>query len=240
MTAPHSVSPSGVALSIARRAVTDALALALPDPCVACDAGPGPVCRECTPSLAGGLAVRDLGGLPVWSGIPLEGAVVRVLRSAKSHARPAVARALAPALADALAAAADGARPGTLAVVPVPASASALRSRGFSLVEVLVRSTGVRPRRWLRAARRTLDQRGLDRVDRQRNLAGSMSARRRAHGQAVVVVDDVVTTGATIREAARALESVGAIVVGAAVAAATPRRDPRTANAEDDTGGASR
>ena len=79
----------------------------------------------------------------------------------------------------------------------------------------------------LRLARATADQAGLDAVGRAANLAGAMVVRPGAGvlgSHAVLVVDDVVTTGSTLAEAVRAVRSTGSRVVGTAVVAATPRR----------------
>ena len=91
----------------------------------------------------------------------------------------------------------------------------------------LLRRAGydVRPARLLRQADLVADQSGLDAASRQRNLAGSMAARTGAlralarGGESVtaVVCDDVLTTGATAREAQRALEAVGVPVAGIAL-----------------------
>ncbi len=75
--------------------------------------------------------------------------------------------------------------------------------------------------------RRVADQAHLDRVARARNLSGSMTVgaawRGVVRGATCVLVDDVVTTGATLAEAARALHDAGARHVVAATCATTPR-----------------
>ena len=63
-------------------------------------------------------------------------------------------------------------------------------------------------------------QRGLDRAQRQRNIARSFTADSRVCGRRMLVIDDVTTTGASLREAARALRAAGAAQVIAWAAAA--------------------
>jgi predicted amidophosphoribosyltransferase len=93
----------------------------------------------------------------------------------------------------------------------------------------LLRATGtpaaVRP--LLVPAARVRDQAGLDARARAANLHGSLRCRPvggAAAGARLVVVDDVLTTGSTAREAQRALELEGLAVLGIAAVAATRRR----------------
>ena len=77
----------------------------------------------------------------------------------------------------------------------------------------------------LRPSRRVGDQSGLDAAARAANLSGAFEVCRQVpRGTCVVVVDDVVTTGATLAEARRALTAAGIRVHGAATVAATMRR----------------
>ena len=124
---------------------------------------------------------------------------------------------------------------GHVDLVPVPTSWSARWRRGDDLVRSLTDAAAQRlqasgcsatVRTVLTHARRTADQSGLGAQDRAGNLAGAFVLRRDAAspaaGSPVVVVDDVVTTGATIAEATRALHVGGWQVTGAATVAATP------------------
>ena len=64
-------------------------------------------------------------------------------------------------------------------------------------------------------------------AQRAANRRASMSVRARAP-RTVLLVDDIITTGATLSEASRALQQAGHTVLGAAVVAATPRTGAHT------------
>ena len=207
-------------------ACADALALLLPVSCAGCDEPDVALCERCRLALAPSprrRVVEAAGGeVVVWSGLAFDGVSARVLRALKEDGRTGLARAFVPAFAAALACAA----PASAALVPLPTSRAAYRRRGFRMPDLVVRRAGHRVHPLLHHVRRTADQRGLDREARRQNVSGSLTAGARGAlaGLRVVVVDDVVTTGATLAEAVAALRAAGADVVAAVTVAATPRR----------------
>ncbi|HTE06814.1 MAG TPA: phosphoribosyltransferase family protein, partial [Planctomycetota bacterium] len=110
-------------------------------------------------------------------------------------------------------------------VVPVPARRASRRQRGYDqavgLADGFARALGLRldPRALVRR-REDGPQAGRSRARRRRQAAGAFRARpARVHGWRVVLVDDVLSTGATADAAARALLAAGARSVRVAVLA---------------------
>lgn len=206
-----------------QRALAEATALLLPVDCAGCGAPDHALCPDCRRQLHPAVVPqRTPGGVPVRSGLRYQGTARRVLLALKEQQRTDLAEVLAVPLAAALAGCAEGAE-----VVPVPSSRSAYRRRGYDPVRLLLSRTGRRGSRVLLPARHTARQKTLGVQQRRQNLHGAMIARGPLTGRAFVIVDDVLTTGATVDEAARALRAAGATVLGAATAAWTPRlRDP--------------
>lgn len=178
-----------------------------------------------------------------WTAGEYDGVVRALLLAHKEHRVLSLRDPLAALLADALAGLLGDTGPGPAVLVPVPSRPGVARARGHDPTTTLVtaaagllRAAGadVISRSLLRSRRGVVDQAGLGAADRAANLAGSMrcspgalrrlaATRPRAR---FVVCDDVLTTGATAREAQRALESVGLAVAGVATVAATRRRLP--------------
>ena len=93
-------------------------------------------------------------------------------------------------------------------IVPIPLSFRGLRRRGYNQSMELARAYG--PRRVLRRIRDRGPQVGRGRSARFANVAGAFEVIAPVEGASVVLVDDVVTTGATLAAAAAALWRAGA------------------------------
>ena len=208
-----------------RNALLDALAILLPVDCAGCSAPDRGVCDECLRALAPDPSVRAVGGMRVWTGMRYELVGRRVILALKEEGRTDVARPLARTLTAALDRALDDAPRGA-ELVAVPTSRAAYRRRGYDPVRLLLRRAGHRGAPVLTAARSSRDQKALGVLERAENRAGVFAATRRLDGRTFVIVDDVLTTGATLADAARAIEAAGGVVEGAATLAFTPKLHP--------------
>ena len=143
------------------------------------------------------------------------------VQALKYRQRLVVAGWMAEAMADRL-----GELPVDL-MLPVPLSARRLAERGFNQSVELSRIVAARrklsPGRFVRRIRDTTPQAGLPWKARAGNLRNAFACDIALAGQHVLVIDDVMTTGATLNELARTLKAAGAARVTNLVAARTLR-----------------
>ncbi len=107
-------------------------------------------------------------------------------------------------------------------ILPVPLHRDRLAGRTYNQALLLARVLGRAleipvPSSLLLRHRSTPSQQGLDATERQRNLRGAFGLGRSLEGERVLLLDDVMTTGATARECARVLLAGGASEVAVAV-----------------------
>lgn len=245
--------PPSAALGSFKAAGAALLELVLPGGCAGCgvdlpgDGRPALLCVRCRDEL--GVPARTAWPTPAPPGLPppwavadYDGGTRAAILAHKEDGRLALARPLGDALARAVSAGMGvtaGARQHrpVIGLVPVPSRPSAVRARGHDSTLRLTRraaavlrrdGVGVEVLPVVRVARRLVDQAGLDAQQRVANLDGALAVPPRfvrlVRGREVLVVDDVITTGASIAETARALRAAGADVIGASVVAATRRR----------------
>jgi ComF family protein len=203
--------------------------------CIARYAAPRPRCARCglrlgTPAPVCGACLRDAPPhVHTVCAADYEHPWDALIAAFKFHDRPELAQALAQRL---VAAVHSGGAPLPTLVLPVPLSPRRLAERGYNQAWELARRAASALQL---AADATLLQRPVEqeahqaeltRAERLRNLQGAfmVDPRRRPalQGQAVALVDDVMTTGATLHQAANALLRAGAASVQAWVLARTP------------------
>ena len=194
----------------------------LPRACVACGAlagEPGVLCRGCAAGLV--VAPDDRCTIEGLEGVrcllSYQGAGRSLVLGVKYHGRRAGARALGVAMAELVV-------PVSATVVTwAPTTADRRRARGFDQAQLLARAVARRlglPCRGL--LRRAPGPPQTGRSAEARQISPCFEPRRRVEGP-VLLIDDVVTTGATMAAAGRALARGGASSVQALAAARTPR-----------------
>jgi predicted amidophosphoribosyltransferase len=225
--------------------------LLLGSSCVGCAAAGPVLCRGCGAALPRHARMAwptptPHGLVPPYAAGDYEGLLKALVNEHKEHGVLGLADPLGRVLADVVTdlvndllghRGAGPARP--VLLVPVPSRPAVVRRRGHDPLLRVTRVATSRLRRQgleatlgrlLVGAAPVRDQSVLGALERAENLRGTMRCRRTAARRVrdptalVIVVDDVLTTGSTAREAQRALEDVGVPVAGVAVVAATRRR----------------
>jgi predicted amidophosphoribosyltransferase len=203
-----------------------AASAALGEPAIALGLGPvhlrtRPLCRLCLHGLRPWLRPLRIGSpdsndtLAVYPAFEAESRVLTVIHLIKFAHRRRLAPWLARAVGCGLPAAAIDGCTGSPVLVPVPMHAASRRERGFNQAELLTRSLG---EQWETSAvadalvkvRRTAPQSRLDRARRSANLRGAMqlgAGAGRLAGRTVIIVDDLLTTGATAQACAAAIRA---------------------------------
>lgn len=171
-------------------------------------------CQQQPPAQAYAVCAMDYGFPAGW-----------LMTDFKVRARLSLARPMAHVMLKAAERSMQIKRP--CAWIPVPASTQRLRTLGFSPPQQLAwhmgRLSGIDTElRWLSRTRDISPQKQRTREARQSALIGSMVASPAVAGHWVGVVDDVMTTGSTVSEAARALLAAGAAGVTVVAAMRTP------------------
>ena len=215
---------------ILRQAATRALDAALPADCVGCGAEGPPICTRCAPALdarlssPAGVAIGLPGDVPEpllqleWCA-PFHGVVRSALHAIKYGGEQRVAEPLGQAVARRWAAVGVGAQ----LVMNVPVHRDRERQRGYDQAALIARHAADQVRLplapVLTRTRATTAQFDLDRQDRATNVRDAFVVDPRhgvaVRGRWVLLVDDVVTTGATLAACAAALEAAGALGVSA-------------------------
>lgn len=153
------------------------------------------------------VALLSFGDAPVRSAI----------HEAKYHGSPRAFALLSAALADYLRDADDvGRSASNIRIVPVPLGRERRKERGFNQVEEIAKGAAKElglavDAALLERARETVSQVSLPREKREENMRGAFRAMRRADpAHTYIVIDDVITTGATLQAAVDALKAAGA------------------------------
>lgn len=196
--------------------------LIFPPRCLCCGSLGKEICEDCKVELQFHYYRTHVASLPVFSSIQYGAKASRILLAAKEDGVRTADNLMKAALKHSLRVAMKHFDTHPI-LVPIPHSKKALRKRGRNFVaeisDKLAREENLPIRQILEHNRRVRDQSQLDAPSRKGNISGSMSVvSSSGRPREVILIDDLMTTGATLGEAVRALENARFHVLGAVTA----------------------
>ena len=197
----------------------------LPTPCVYCAKSGKPVCDSCFEQIETEPKEVLLEGLIGYSFSNYRGHSSTLVQNIKETSYTALIPFVASLMARSWPFQED------VALVPIPSSKANYRKRGFHHTLLLSRAIAqrvpnVKVLDLLASVGNRKDQVGLSPRAREENLLGAFRVKAGAGAMTLVLLDDVLTTGATLREAARTLADTGLAVSGFCVFAQTEPKKP--------------
>ena len=189
--------------------------LIFPSRCIACGLLGPSICAQCRSGWNPHIYRQTVGDIPTYSSVTYSPIAQKVILASKENSLKEADRLVVEALMKSLSYLKR--ERGLALLVPIPARTSSRRRRGRDYILDLVKQLDVDSVELLSVVKHVRDQSTLNHDRRATNLDHAFEARRCEVGE-VILIDDIVTTGATLLEAQRALQRRGIAVKGAITA----------------------
>ena len=203
------------------RPLEDLSQLLFPTRCFGCSAIGLSICSTCRREWHSCYYLTHISQMSVHSAVLYSPTASKILLSAKENGLMAADSLIIDSIVHVIARATLDHN--NIRLIPIPSSNSAHRRRGRSFIVDIAKRVGAETSLpvsdSLEIIRKVRDQTGLQSKDRSKNMEGAFALKRGAFPRGdLILIDDVVTTGATLREAARALMSQGFNVLASVTA----------------------
>ncbi|MEY3089146.1 MAG: hypothetical protein RLZZ208_414 [Actinomycetota bacterium] len=212
--------------------------LAFEEVCLICDCKKEFLCNECGKNWLHKAKLIKGEAFPVYSKVPYDEVAAKVVLSAKESGLKQAKNLLVSALVETTLELLKSIEieEERIELVPIPSSRTTQMRRGEDFIYQLTKLThsklisvapllDIHVKRILRVTKKLRDQSGLSEHERDLNLTGAFHADSKYRNTSqLIIVDDVITTGSTLREAYRALKERNLTVIGAVTTCASQRR----------------
>jgi predicted amidophosphoribosyltransferase len=195
--------------------------LLFPTRCFGCKVIGLPICAKCRREWHPHFYSTHIAKLQIHSGVMYSPTASKIILAAKENGLAGADRLVIDSIIHVLSLARFDDY--NIRLVPIPSSPSARRKRGRSFIvditSTIGRQLGIPVSDSLEMARKVVDQTGLDSTARAKNMQGAFALKRGTFPRGdLILIDDVVTTGATLVEAARVLRLQGLHVLASVTA----------------------